>query len=1039
MKAVFLILCIGAIVYTVSAGTVSLVADITPPDPNDEITIWVHTDEPLLFMELGVYVNGDATITSAMSEADCNDFGWENGWGFEPIIDDPNGWVSIGGVCWAADANDSVGYFKFRYHSGQVAVYIDQDNSIAGNWGNNFTFSDEVFLFGEMALPALNEPNEPIPVLIQCPLDLGGLARGESENFDGWSEELSRGMDELDSEPNIIEINSDITTNQVWDANNVYYITDVNGVDVQALLVIEPGTTIIMGYECGLFVNNGGTLIAKGTPDKPIIFTPDYMYYDNPDYIGYYWQVLADDGPYYYSPIYIQDTASPATTVRYCMIEGAVGGIITDNIRLDNAIENNYLFGNAWGVYEFGPKLTDIRNNLCYYNDYAGIEVYLLPDPNKLPDTENPFTIEQNTCDSYQYCGITIHGVPDPNNAPTVYLFNNIVSSSDWYGLNLVDGYMQMVVVSTGYYNNYYDKNWDFDEYNPVCTETNPYSPYMGEKAYQHHFLADDSAFIDAGSQYIEQTKLIGTTTNFDSLPDKDIVDLGFHSMDWNYIGGEGIAGTDIDDLITLSNYWLTYTPYEPNSPGYIDPNLYIYDPNHPENWIDPNFVSYGGDWNNDGFVNLADFAILAGMWQKIQEIPEITASINVSSEDGSIEVQVQDGGSPIYQCFLLIDGVFVKELIFSEEIFQRTVYMPWLSPGSHEARIIGSGRQGFIFSAVIPFEIDNAIGPCIVPLMFEMGEPLPFLANSGVDVRVSAWVSGHEVWSQSYPSGMVRGSVPAAVTDANDIEFLMIAPAVPSAGASPVAVPVDSEDNDSGDYTALMIRPDFKINWETGLADYVYEKLVEMGYKVKKLRYYNSSFKNVKKYIDENTIKVLYYDGHGNSYIHPYTDIKRSVLELDDCKIVSDKISNYPPGQAPSWLEPLPPAIEASVRTWRELNLKDLKFAAFDACKAMRLKINGQGKLEESTSQAYTYRGDLSMVLLQRGEYIDQWVFGWAPDFVSGYGTDYQGFSIDMWKKLAEGKTLAEAISYAYGRALEEVRNGYRLQGHDDPFDFKL
>jgi hypothetical protein len=182
----------------------------------------------------------------------------------------------------------------------------------------------------------------------------------------------------------------------------------------------------------------------------------------------------------------------------------------------------------------------------------------------------------------------------------------------------------------------------------------------------------------------------------------------------------------------------------------------------------------------------------------------------------------------------------------------------------------------------------------------------------------------------------------------------------------------------------------------------------------------------------------VLYYDGHGN-YKYPETEIYRSVLGLDDGAIVSDKVSNYPSGQAPSWLEPLPPKIEASVKTWRELNLKDLKFAVFDACYAMRLKINGQGKLEKSTSQAYTYRGDLSMALLQRGEFVDQWVFGWADEFVSGYGTPWQGFSITMWKELGKKEDLADAVSEACSKAPSEVRDAYRLQGHDDPFDFKL
>jgi len=88
----------------------------------------------------------------------------------------------------------------------------------------------------------------------------------------------------------IIDINSDITTNQLWTANNIYYVTDY--VNVKALLVIEPGTMVIFGYECGLFVNNGGTLISKGTPDKPIIYTCDFLYFEYPEYIGYYWQYL---------------------------------------------------------------------------------------------------------------------------------------------------------------------------------------------------------------------------------------------------------------------------------------------------------------------------------------------------------------------------------------------------------------------------------------------------------------------------------------------------------------------------------------------------------------------------------------------------------------------------------------------------------------------------------------------------------------------------------------------------------------------------
>jgi hypothetical protein len=87
----------------------------------------------------------------------------------------------------------------------------------------------------------------------------------------------------------VIEINSDITVNQVWNNKTVYHVTAVS---LKASLVIEPGTTVINGPNGGLFVEDGGTLIAQGTPDKPIIFTPDVVWDQCPDSIGYYWQII---------------------------------------------------------------------------------------------------------------------------------------------------------------------------------------------------------------------------------------------------------------------------------------------------------------------------------------------------------------------------------------------------------------------------------------------------------------------------------------------------------------------------------------------------------------------------------------------------------------------------------------------------------------------------------------------------------------------------------------------------------------------------
>jgi len=109
-----------------------LACDTNTPDPNDEVTVWVHSDAPLFAMGIGIYVIGDANITTAMCEADCSEYGWDNGWNSDPYIED--NWVYLNGVRWDADANGTVGYIKFRYNGGEVSVYIDQENSIAFGW-----------------------------------------------------------------------------------------------------------------------------------------------------------------------------------------------------------------------------------------------------------------------------------------------------------------------------------------------------------------------------------------------------------------------------------------------------------------------------------------------------------------------------------------------------------------------------------------------------------------------------------------------------------------------------------------------------------------------------------------------------------------------------------------------------------------------------------------------------------------------------------------------------------------------------------------
>jgi hypothetical protein len=125
------------------------------PEPNEEVVVRVESDTPLFCMEAAVYVIGDANILDAMDSNEAPNYGWDPGWNCGPFIDDANGWVDFGGVRWVADANGTVGYLKFRYNSGQIGVYFDQQFSMAYAWDSNSNtgpavpFSTNVLLFGE--------------------------------------------------------------------------------------------------------------------------------------------------------------------------------------------------------------------------------------------------------------------------------------------------------------------------------------------------------------------------------------------------------------------------------------------------------------------------------------------------------------------------------------------------------------------------------------------------------------------------------------------------------------------------------------------------------------------------------------------------------------------------------------------------------------------------------------------------------------------------------------------------------------------------
>ncbi len=867
----------------------------------------------------------------------------------------------------------------------------------------------------------------------------------------------------MGTEPNsvtVVVVDSDITTNQVWDANNIYYVIrdDPNDlwVNVQALLVIEPGTTVIMGQDCGLFVNNGGTLIAEGTPNEPIIFTADFIYFMYPQDIGYYWAFIYPLEAYYGSPIYIEETASPATTIRYCLIEGANTGVVTDNIRLTNPIENNYLFGNRFGIYEYGPATTDIRNNLCFFNDYSDIGIWLCPDPNGIPDTRNVLTIEHNTCDDYHWYGITIHGVSEPNEAPTVHLLNNIISGANTCGLYQT-GWTRLLIANTGYYGNAANKNWDMTEYNPIITDNQPYWPQIGEKPFQHHHLYGDSAFIDAGVTPVELTPFIGMTTNFDGNPDKGIVDIGFHHMDWDFVGVEAVAEIDIGDILTIADYWLTYSPFEPNSPGYIDPNLYIFAPNHPENWIDPNVVTFGGDWDNSGFVDMNDLAVVAGLWRAIPDEPNLIPVIDGNPNDGWVTISAAGCKPDTQSIFAYVNGKYVGQVYgFGTDT---PVYVDVSESGNspQQLKFAAVDADGYIaWSGPTEITYTSPLSYCILPQTYEPNEPIPFAAYNiepNAVSSVSVYADGGQlVWSQVFDGNSISGSIPASLTGEQHIIDSVTFSSSNGASVSKTTVPKVPYTGIDLDVKALMIMPDLKLFMRYPQIRYeVLNAFVERGIKINEIIRLvgpEATWENVAQYGQYGFVKYIYILAHGDYKVkNGEEDVFRTCIKLADGWTVSCKASEFE--TPPAWCKLLPEPLESVVKTWASMSFDRLVFVYSDSCYGGRLKIDGNGNLAEGQSGQIGFfdgpHSDLSLVLRLNDTYESRAFHGWWDKGVFNpvAETTYEEWSKNIWRKMSEGRNLEEALNYA----IEETGdfsdktavNNYRLKGQGLLTDIRL
>lgn len=101
---------------------------------------------------------------------------------------------------------------------------------------------------------------------------------------------------------NMVKINGLISEDRTLSADHVYLVNDNLGIMEGATLTIEPGTRLEFAEGIGL--SSFGKLVAKGTPEKPIVFTG----HNGADWVG----IKSHSSTF----------ENPLDTISYCRIEG---------------------------------------------------------------------------------------------------------------------------------------------------------------------------------------------------------------------------------------------------------------------------------------------------------------------------------------------------------------------------------------------------------------------------------------------------------------------------------------------------------------------------------------------------------------------------------------------------------------------------------------------------------------------------------------------------------------------------------------------
>jgi hypothetical protein len=537
--------------------------------------------------------------------------------------------------------------------------------------------------------------------------------------------------------------------------------------------------------------------------------------------------------------------------------------------------------------------------------------------------------------------------------------------------------------------------------------------------------LKQDCRLIDAGGDYIDELRnLVGKTTAWKGFPDSNVVDIGFHYINWYYVNADlnqdGIV--NFKDFAILANYWQQSTTEE-------------------------------ADLDDSGFVDYSDVSILAGQWLWLTG-PNIQLQIESDANDGFVEFGATGFTSDTQRIFLLMDGQYVGEIFGFRDGFPLGVDVSEFGGGEKQIKAVSIDSAGQVTcSNITSTEFSCPLNYCLLPSEYEPNKPLHFSAfnPSAEEITVKVYADcGNLVWSQDYNGVNFCDSIPAEITSQHEIDYIRF----DKSGVWSLLKPVPPAPNPlEHDYQALIILPDYFLHYvraEEIIA--VRRAFLYRGIKCQILGPPSATFNKISLYAFYNPIKYIYILAHSGYGIDPKTGkyqfangVLRTYVNLHEGTAVSVKLSDFDnPNDAPSWCKSLGYFWETRTTSFYSMRFTSLEFAYFDGCFSGRLRINSNDELiEGQPGQIGLFdipHSDMSWALNMRSwdtQIYQGWyqtIPIWEPFFEPETG--YLRWTRDEWERLGEGYSLYDALTYTIDHQTEYEDpnapvNNYRIKGH--------